>query len=241
MRSLAEYEEAMRWVRWGLNDCQISRMTGIPRHTILDWRHGKRKRHGMSVSGCPIHGEGVHDAATYAYLLGLYLGDGHIVRTPRTYNLRIVLDLKYPLIIQECAAAIRAVRGGIVGWQSKIGCMEVSGYWNHWPCVIPQHGPGTKHSRDVSLKRWQEDLVVHHPERLLRGLIHSDGSRDLNFVKGKSYPRYQFSNYSKDIQEVFCWACELVGVHWTQPFWKTIAISRREDVAKLDRFIGPKS
>ena len=195
----------------------------------------------MSVAGCPVHGGGVHDAATYAYLLGLYLGDGHIVRTPRTYNLRIVLDLKYPLIIQECAAAIRSVRGGIVGWQSKVGCMEISGYWNHWPCVFPQHGPGSKHDRDVSLKRWQKDLAALHPQKLLRGLIHSDGSRDLNVVKGKSYPRYQFSNYSKDIQEIFCWACELVGVHWTQPYWKTVAVSRRSDVLKLDGFIGPKS
>ena len=244
MRSRAQYEEAMRWVSWGLNDCQISRMTGIPSHTIWDWRNGKRKmygwREGRNVPGCPFHGGNIADIPTYAYLLGLYLGDGHITRMPRTYHLRIVLDDKYPLIIQECAAAIGCVRGGVVGWQSKIGCTEVRGYWNHWPCVFPQHGPGRKHDRDVSLKDWQKEIVRAHPDKMLRGLIHSDGSRDLNWVKGKSYPRYQFANFSKDIQEIFCWTCEIYGIHWTQPYWKTISIARRPDVEKLDRVIGPK-
>ena len=80
-----------------------------------------------------------------------------------------------------------------------------------------------------------------HPGLLLRGLIHSDGSRDLNIVKGKSYPRYQFSNNSPDIQDIFCRAAESFGVHWTRPYWKTIAISRRADVEKLDKIIGPKT
>ena len=244
MRSRVEYEEAMRWVTWGLNDCQISRMTGIPRHTVLDWRHGKRKMYEEgncgTAEGCPVHGGCITDLAAYGYLLGLYLGDGHIAHVGRTYHLRIVLDLKYPIIIQECAAAIACIRGGKVGWQYRIGCMEVSAYWNHWPCVFPQHGPGPKHLRDVSLMSWQEKIVAQHPDKVLRGLIHSDGSRDLNWVKGKSYPRYQLSNYSDDIQQVFKSACEMYGIHWTQPYWKTVAVSRRPDVARLDRIIGPK-
>ncbi|HWC13259.1 MAG TPA: hypothetical protein VG929_01530 [Actinomycetota bacterium] len=233
----------MRWVRWGLNDCQISRMTGIPRRTVRDWRVGKSQRRpkkSIHAEGCPTHGGRLTDRGTYAYLLGLYLGDGYIVRMGRTFRLRIFLDDKYPLIIQECAAALRCIRDGPIGWQQKIGCTEISAYWNHWPCLFPQHGPGMKHDRDVSLVTWQKRVVERHPERLLRGLIHSDGSRDLNWVKGKSYPRYQFANYSKDIQEVFTWACKLVGVHWTQPFWKTLTVSRRPDVEKVDRFIGPK-
>lgn len=244
MRSRAEFEEAMRWVHWGLNDCQISRMTGIPSHTICDWRNGKRKMYRggprRGSDNCPVHGGLIADPATYAYLLGLYLGDGHIVQLGRTYTLRIVLDQKYPIIIQECAAALRCIRGGKVGWQEKVGCTEVAAYWNHWPCVFPQHGPGAKHLRDVSLRSWQKEIASRHPDKLLRGLIHSDGSRDLNWVKGKSYPRYQFANFSTDIQDVFKWACEIYGIHWTQPYWKTVAVSRRLDVAKLDRIIGPK-
>lgn len=242
-RPTAEYEEVLRLIAWGVNDCQISRLTGIPRGTIRDWRHGKRKslETETRAANCPFHAGHLRDRRAYSYLLGLYLGDGYIVRMPRTYRLRVFLDLKYPLIIQQCAAAIATVRGRMPGSLDRLGCIEVSSYWNHWPCLFPQHGPGMKHERDVSLKPWQQEIADAYPIELLRGLIHSDGSRDFNHVKGKDYPRYQFANNSNDIHEVFRRTCEVVGVHWTQPWWKTVAVSRRPDVEKLDRFIGPKA
>ncbi|HEY7874990.1 MAG TPA: hypothetical protein VIG64_07690, partial [Actinomycetota bacterium] len=106
---------------------------------------------------------------------------------------------------------------------------------------FPQHGAGRKHDRPIVLRWWQREIVAEHPERLLRGLIHSDGSRDSNFVNGKSYPRYQFSNESFDIKAIFIDACESLGVHWTTPYYKHVSISRRSDVARLDRFIGSKT
>jgi hypothetical protein len=43
----------------------------------------------------------------YAYLLGLYLGDGSISTHPRgVYKLRIFLDRKYPEIVGECGYAM---------------------------------------------------------------------------------------------------------------------------------------
>lgn len=243
MRSRAEYEEAMRWVAWGLNDCQISRMTGVPRGTVRDWRHGRRLTRSLTLPDCPVcTGRELHEE-WYAYLLGLYLGDGCISAHPRTFRLRITLDIKYPNIIDECAAAMDRVRMGRrpAGFTHCPGCVVVGSYWNHWPCVFPQHGVGPKHLRSIVLRPWQERIVDAHPDRLLRGLIHSDGSRDLNVVKGKSYPRYQFANNSADIQEIFCRAAETFGVHWNRPYWKTISVSRRKDVEKLDRVIGPKT
>jgi hypothetical protein len=47
----------------------------------------------------------------YAYLLGLYLGDGYVASMPRTFRLRITLDDAYPGIVAEAVAAMRAVRG----------------------------------------------------------------------------------------------------------------------------------
>jgi hypothetical protein len=47
--------------------------------------------------------------ATYSYLLGLYLGDGHIAQFPRTLRLQIYLDSAYPGIIGECVRALRGV------------------------------------------------------------------------------------------------------------------------------------
>jgi hypothetical protein len=82
--------------------------------------------------------------------------------------------------------------------------------------------------------------VEKHPGRLLRGLIHSDGYRGLNYVNGKGYPRYLFCNRSDDIRGIFCQACDTYGVRWRQSNQWTISIARAPDVAKLDLVVGPK-
>jgi len=75
---------------------------------------------------------------------------------------------------------------------------------------------------------------------LLRGFIHSDGCRVRNVVNGTVYPRYQFSNKSSVIRDIFSRACEAYGVQWTRPREDHISVSRRQDVAKLDLVVGPK-
>jgi hypothetical protein len=185
MRSDEEFEAARGLVRFGLNDCQIARLTGVPRGTIRDWRHQnfEQSRWKPRKTDCPRCNDEIALAhASYAYLLGLYLGDGFIARHPRVFRLDITLDLRYPRIIEECAAAMAAMRPGskAPGRVMSIGCVHVNSYWKHWPCLFPQHGPGPKHRRPIVLEQWQKEIVDAHPGRLLRGLIHSDGSRDLN-------------------------------------------------------------
>lgn len=116
-------------------------------------------------------------------------------------------------------------------------------YWRHWPCVFPQHGPGTKHQRRIDLAAWQASIVAEQPTSLLRGLIHSDGCRVINRVwKGRyAYPRYLFSNRSEDIRRIFLEACDSVGVRPTNPKPDEISIARRADVVALDSFVGPKT
>jgi hypothetical protein len=82
--------------------------------------------------------------------------------------------------------------------------------------------------------------VERHPWQLLRGLIHSDGCRFINRVKGYEYPRYSFSNRSKDIRDIFCRACDRAGIQWKQSNTWVISISRRVDVTLMDTFIGRK-
>jgi hypothetical protein len=40
---------------------------------------------------------------------------------------------------------------------------------------------------------------------------------------------------------MFANVCDSLGVHWTRTNARTIAVSRKADVAFLDTFIGPKS
>jgi hypothetical protein len=157
------------------------------------------------------------------------------------YKLRICLDARQPLIIDECERAMASVTPGRrVGRQAGRGCVIVGAYWKHWPCLFPQHGPGRKHSRRIELAPWQREIAQAFPDRLLRGLIHADGCRVANRVGRGVYPRYLFSNRSVDIQQIFCHACEDFGVSWTQPSFKHISVARAHDVARLDAIIGPK-
>jgi hypothetical protein len=124
-------------------------------------------------------------------------------------------------------------------------CVEVCVYWRHWPCVFPQHGLGRKHLRPIVLTAQQQRLVDKHPKPFLRGLIHSDGTRIIAVErKGNAVrhaPRYGFSNMSKDILGLFMAACDCVGVRYTQPSYKQVAIYRKASVALMDEFVGPKS
>ena len=108
--------------------------------------------------------------------------------------------------------------------------------------MFPQHGPGPKHARRIELTDWQHALVLRHPKLLLRGLIHSDGCRFTNTGRGGWVcPRYTFSNVSDDIKRIFRETCELLDLHWTKAGQKTIYVSRKADVARMDEFIGPKT
>lgn len=149
----------------------------------------------------------------YSYLLGLYLGDGCISKRPKgVYRLRIALDGRYVGIVVECEE--REVLPNRVGNLQIPGAVEVGSYSKHWPCLFPQHGPGRKHLRRIALEPWQIWVAVErNPCWLLRGLIHSDGCRAINRVRGRyEYPRYMFSNRSADIRGIFMTACGRAGI-----------------------------
>ena len=232
----------------GLTATATARRLDIARPTVRDWFAGRLPEVAMrSCETCPQCGGPAHEVenvgAEYAYLLGLYLGDGCVSAHRRgVYKLRIFLDTRYPGIIGECRAAIGSVlpTGRATGTVAKQGCVEVYSFWKGWCCLFPQHGAGMKHTRPMVLAPWQEALVDRHPEALLRGLIHSDGCRFINTGTNWVNPRYSFSNRSHDIRRIFCEACDRLGLRYTTcP--NTVYVSRKDDVAALDAFIGPKA
>ena len=157
------------------------------------------------------------------------------------------MDRAYPGIAAECAQCIERVMP-----TSKVGIFrrrderadEIYSYSKAWPCLLPQHGPGKKHLRKIELTGWQWELIERDPRPLLRGLIHSDGDRHLNTIRHPKkiyrYPRYGFTNRSDDIKQIFCTVCDLLGIAWRVMNAKTISVARRESVARMDEFIGPK-
>lgn len=255
-RPAREVEAVLYLAERGLNRCQIARVTGVPRSTVGHWLAGElpAQRDARNPPGGPCRGCSVPLELTdrvfprYAYLLGAYLGDGWIARHARgVYRLALHLDRAYPRIVRACAEAVAAVspdnRVRVVHDPDAQMDVVVS-YSKHWPCLLPQHGAGMKHTRRIELADWQREILDRHPWAFLRGLIHSDGCRFMNPAVHSHrtywYPRYQFSNRSADIRALFCEYCEKVGVEWRQANRWNISVARRASVELMDRHIGPK-
>jgi hypothetical protein len=247
-------DQVLRMAAEGISAYEIARRTGVSRSTLLNWRRGGgqltiRPGDSRRCSECgAAHSIDDLDRQLYAYLLGQYLGDGCLWQSRRsaTCVLRISCDAQYRGIITECAGAIESVRGRppYARYDDKKRMATLTSYWRAWPCLFPQHGPGRKHHRHIELAPWQQTIVKEHPEPFLRALIDSDGWRGVNrvHVKGRDYeyPRYQFSNRSQDIKDIFTHACELLGIEWRPWGRHHISVARRDSVALMDEFIGPK-
>ncbi|MGW2465274.1 transcriptional regulator [Streptomyces sp. NPDC001761] len=256
MYDISTRERAVALAAQGRSLSSVSRETGISRYAIRSWqaRIEPVQRVGKPCPRCQEAPGSPENPAAYAYLLGLYLGDGYINAHRRgVYTMRVVLDNAWPGIIDACEAALRAVRpDNSVFRVRKRGCAAVTSTSKHWPCLFPQHGPGKKHERPIVLEPWQQAIVDGHPWEFIQGLIHSDGCRITNWTtrlvggerKRYEYPRYFFSNKSDDIRKLFTDALDLVGAEWTtlargsDPF--SISIARKASVALMDTHVGPK-
>lgn len=253
MRTPEEVDRVLMLFADGVTKAAIVRATGVPYRTVSHWIagnvpdfDGRRATTRYRCQICVGDVDGL-PRGSYVYLLGLYLGDGCIYRMPKdVYRLGIFCADAYPAIMHECEQAMAAVMPTKVGRAQKVGCTEVTSYSKHWPCLFPQTGPGMKHTRKIELTDWQQALVDIDPRPLIKGLIHSDGCRVLNWaVSGDGreygpYPRYLFTNASKDIREIFCDACDAIGVEWRQNSPRNISVAKRASVAILDKFVGPK-
>jgi hypothetical protein len=252
VRSYSDFAAVRTLLATGLNDCEVARATGVPRSTVREWRIGEPRdtalRPACAVCDGPAHDlEDLPDS--YVYLLGLYLGDGCLSEQPRgVLRLRITLDDHYPGIIGECVEAMAGVLPSNRPHVQKnhgAHCVEVGISSKQLRCLFPQHAPGRKHERRIVLAAWQQKLTTKRPDLLVRGLIHSDGCRSMNTVrhggKAYAYPRYTFSNRSDDIKRIFCDACDLLEIEWRVMNRWNISVARRESVARLEEFAGPKA
>jgi hypothetical protein len=190
------------------------------------------------------------DEPAYAYLLGLYLGDGCLTRQPKdVFVLSIACCDAWPGLIEAAKDATGQVMPlSAVFTRQYSGMTEVKSTSKHWPCLFPQHGPGMKHARKIELAQWQQVIVDRDPGDFARGLFHSDGYRGMNRVRRVladgdhwyEYPRYLFSNKSTDILGLCGAALDRLEVEWRFARPDVISVAKQEAVARLDAFVGPK-
>jgi len=238
----------------GVLDRENALICGVSAGAIRHWRYGNRRttesEQRRAASKCPRCHQRPLDEAAYAYLLGLYLGDGTLTLGARSvYALCLQCCDSWPGLIAAAKTALSAVMpASRVSCRHRIGCTEVKSYSTHWPCLFPQHGPGRKHHRRIALEPWQQAITAKFPGPFVRGLFHSDGCRFTNRVRRPlvdgdrwyEYPRYMFTNESADILGLCGAALDQLGVSWRYSRRNTISVARREAVARLDQFVGPK-
>ncbi|HEY1515787.1 MAG TPA: helix-turn-helix domain-containing protein [Solirubrobacteraceae bacterium] len=249
-RTEAEFERVKQLVSEGLSDYAIARTTGIPRPTVRCWR----RRNDPPRSASRRYPWQVTDPDAYCYVLGCYLGDGHVnQRSANGWELRIACDQRYPGIMAEIGIALVVTFPGSqpTRFAASTGASDVLRISHPGvAAAFPQHGRGPKHRRAIALAKWQAELTHAHPAALVRGLIHSDGCRAANRFKTRlpsgrvaehSYIRYFFSNMSSDIRQIFQEHCEVLGIRVTQSNPRNLSVSRRDSVAILEQIVGEKT
>ncbi|MEU7005894.1 helix-turn-helix domain-containing protein [Streptomyces sp. NPDC046332] len=252
-------QRALTLLRGGAKNADVARRLDVPTGTISYWKHVDRAKRGECPGRrgpeCPRCDGRELDEAAYTYLLGLYLGDGHIIqnRAMRVPSLSITCANSWPGLIDACVAAMqRVLPRNSASTVQRAGCQEVKIYSHHLWCLFPQHGPGRKHERKIALEPWQQGIVDAHPWEFVRGLVHSDGCRTTNWTtrivngerKRYEYPRYWFTNVSDDIRQLYTDTLDKLGVEWThctrngKPY--NISVARKASVALMDLHVGPK-
>lgn len=239
--------EALALIDHGVNDCEISRRLGVPRTTVRDWRRPRyvaRQGAGSKCPRCSARSRRIELAPSdYAELLGLYLGDGHIVRMARTQRLRIFLDARHRNVVDETEALLQRCfpdnpARRVLFHEGREVVLDL--YSSHLVCLFPQHGLGKKRERPIVLREWHTTVLEQAPWAFLKGCIRSDGCAFVNRTGPYEYLSYDFANRSADILDLFEQTCRGLGLRPCR-YARSIRLNRREDVARMVEHVGIKS
>ena len=124
-----------------------------------------------------------------------------------------------------------------VNSHSRENTFIVSVYNKNLPEIF-DFGEGKKHERKIELKSWQKEILVH--DYFIKGLFHSDGS----YYLSNNRDFYNFTNYSKDIIEMYKESCNTLDIKFIEVNYDNgknrIDHNRRNEVEKLKKLIGTK-
>jgi hypothetical protein len=118
----------------------------------------------------------------------------------------------------------------------------------HWECLFPSTALEQAQATDcpAGLPAGNSRYVLRHRRALAHPLrrLPSDqlGPAPVGGeLKRYEYPRYFFSNKSMDILGLCCAALDRLGIAYRRPRWDRVWVARREAVAALDVWVGPKA
>lgn len=219
-----QIEEAKTLFENGKNKCEISRIMGVPRATLTKWIHPtyQRKTNKPRKSYFPITNfdeylDTPEKRAAYSFILAIYLCDGHISRykTFRAPSIRMLNDTKYPKNTKEWADKLKILfpeNSVNIHRRKGCNCNIVLLYSRKLLDLFPQYGDGVKHKRKLIFTDWQRKVIQEYPEQFIRGCFQSDGCIYNQKVGKYAYKRYNFTNMSEDIIDLFLETLQLVGI-----------------------------
>ena len=211
----------------GVIDRENARICGVSIRAIRHWRAGDRRADRVepgtsSKPTCPhCHGRARDDAA-YAYPLGLYR-ERPLTRGPRSHVLWLACSDAWPGLLdlgKQTMSLVMPSSSVFCASRTGVGCTYVKSVSRHWPCLLPQHGPGRKHERKIdqcpgSKRSWpgiQEASPAASSIPMAAASSITFAARSRTGIAGMKYPRYLFVNRSADIHR-------LCGERWTGSAW----------------------
>ena len=195
-----EVREIVRLHKDGISQNKIHKILGFDRTTI---RQILKDPEDYIKKSIPEFNLDNIDRQSYAFILGVYLGDGCISKThkPNVLRLRIALDVKYKKLNEEVISELKIlfpnnkISYNVVGETN--GCI-ISLYSTNLLTLFPQHDTGKKHERPIILEDWQREIIDEYNVEFLKGLIYTDGS----FYYSGKYEYCNFTNKSMDIMNL---------------------------------------
>lgn len=107
---------ALDLVENGVTSAATGQRLGVPKSTIDNWRRGRlpteyqlHVERRLCTTCREAHDLEALPSTAYAYLLGLYLGDGCLVRHERCWSLRLYMDAAYPEIVAESRVVMATI------------------------------------------------------------------------------------------------------------------------------------
>ena len=168
LRPESEVVQVRELLAAGLSDYEIARRTGIPRGTILYWRHGRSQRMprpGAVTDRCEDCGathnlEALDTRPTRTYWANTWaMGACGVRSAPAPAISASRATLSTGASSPSARSAIEAVRPG----GSRTFATSSGNAWSRSPrtgahgrVCFPQHGPGRKHIRRIELAAWQQ-------------------------------------------------------------------------------------
>jgi len=136
MRSDADKATVRDLLARGYSDRLVADISGVSANTVGRWRR--------SWPPIPLRWRPPHEQS-YAYLLGMYLGDGCLYAGRGRVRLQVSLDSSYPAVIDDCWTAMVLCmpdRRAALVQRSGERATVVQSCSKLWLIAFPQHGRG---------------------------------------------------------------------------------------------------